>query len=99
MKKNKLLPYYYRFESVYVHLSYGIEENDIINNIIELSNYKKLNRVEQFNVILNLIEKINKILKYPKFFIDIIKLNKNKIIRLVNLRENIKNVTNKTIYL
>jgi hypothetical protein len=102
MKKNKLLPYYYRFESVYVHFSYGIEENDIINNIIELSNYIKLNRVEQFNVILNLIEKINKILKYPKFFIDIIKLNKNKIIRLVNLRENIKNITNitnKTVYL
>ena len=99
MKKNKLLPYYYRFESVYVHFSYGIEENDIMNNIIEFSNYKKLNRVEQFNVILNLIEKINKILKYPKFFIDIIKLNKNKIIKLVNLRENIKNVTNKTVYL
>jgi serine/threonine protein kinase len=99
MKKNKLLPDYYRFESVYVHFSYGIEENDIINNIIDLSNYKKLNRVEQFNIILNLIEKINKILKYPKFFIDIIKLNKNKIIRLVNLREKIKNITNKTVYL
>lgn len=99
MKKNKLLPYYYRFESVYVHFSYGIEENNIINNIIDFSNYKKLNRVEQFNVILNLIEKINKILKYPKFFIDIIKLNKNKIIRLVNLREKIKNITNKTVYL
>ena len=99
MKKNKLLPYYYRFESVYVHFSYGIEENDIINNIIEFSNYKKLNRVEQFNIILNLIEKINKILKFPKFFIDIMKLNKNKIIRLVNLREKIKNITNKTVYL
>ena len=99
MKKNKLLPYYYRFESVYVHFSYGIEENDIMNNIIELSNHKKLNRVEKFNVILNLIEKINKILKYPKFFIDIIKINKNKIIRLVNLREKIKNITNKTVYL
>jgi serine/threonine protein kinase len=99
MKKNKLLPYYYSFESVYVHFSYGIEENNIINNIIDFSNYKKLNRVEQFNVILNLIDKINKFVKYPKFFIDIIKLNKNKIIRLVNLREKIKNITNKTVYL
>lgn len=99
MKKNKLLPYYYSFESVYVHFSYGIEENNIINNIIDFSNYKKLNRVEQFNVILNLIDKINKFVKYPKFFIDIIKLNKNKIIRLVNLREKIKNIANKTVYL
>ena len=64
-----------------------------------MSNYKKLSRIEQFNVILNLIDKINKILKYPKFFIDIIKLNKNKIIKLVNLRQKIKNVTNKTVYL
>ena len=99
MKKNKLLPYYYGFEKVYVNFSNSIKENDIMNNIIELSNYKKLNRVEQFNIILNLIEKINKILKYPKFFIDIIKLNKNKIIRLVNLREKIKNIINKTVYL
>ena len=99
MKKNKLLPYYYRFESVYVHFSYGIEDNDIINNIIELSNYKKLNRVEQFNIIFNLIDKINKIIKYIKFFIDIIKLNKNKIIRLITLREKIKNITNNIIYL
>jgi hypothetical protein len=95
MKKNKLLPYYYGYEKVYVNFSNSIKENDII----ELSNYKKLNRVEQFNIILNLIEKINKILKYPKFFIDIIKLNKNKIIRLINLREKIKNITNKTVYL
>jgi len=99
MKKNKLLPYYYRFESLYVQFTYYIEKNNIINNIIELSNYKKLNRIEQFNIILNLIDKINKIIKYPKFCIDILKLNKNKIIRLVNLREKIKNITNKTIYL
>ncbi len=99
MKKNKLLPYYYRFESLYVQFTYDIEKNNIINNIIELSNYKKLNRIEQFNIILNLIDKINKIIKYPKFCIDILKLNKNKIIRLVNLREKIKNITNKTIYL
>jgi serine/threonine protein kinase len=99
MKKNKLLPYYYRFESLYVQFTYDIEKNNIINNIIELSNYKKLNRIEQFNIILNLIDNINKIIKYPKFCIDILKLNKNKIIRLVNLREKIKNITTKIIYL
>jgi serine/threonine protein kinase len=99
MKKNKLLPYYYSFESVYVHYTFGMEENYIMNNIIELSNYKKLSRVEQFNIILNLLDKINKIVKYPKFYIDIMKLNKSKIIKLVNLRQKIKNVTNKTVYL
>ena len=99
MKKNKLLPYYYSFESVYVHYTFGMEENYIMNNIIELSNYKKLSRVEQFNIILNLLDKINKIVKYPKFYIDIMKLNKNKIIKLVNLRQKIKNITNKTVYL
>jgi serine/threonine protein kinase len=99
MKKNKLLPYYYSFESVYVNYTFGMEENDIMNNIIELSNYKKLSRVGQFNIILNLLDNINKIIKYPKFYINIIKINKNKIIRLVNLREKIKNITNKTVYL
>ena len=55
MKKNKILPDYYRFKSVYVHYTFGMEENYIMNNIIELSNYKKLCRVEQFNIILNFL--------------------------------------------
>ena len=76
-----------------------MEKNDFMNNIIELSNYKKISRIEQFNIILNLLDKINKIVKYPKFYIDIMKINKNKIIRLVNLREKIKNITNKNVYL
>ena len=50
-------------------------------------------------IILNIIDEINKIIKYSKYYIDIIKLNKNKIIRLINLRDKIKNITNKTVYL
>jgi serine/threonine protein kinase len=99
MKKNKLLPYYYTFENVYMHYYYEIVNNHTMNNIIELSNYKNLNPVDKFNVIFNLIDKINKIVKYPKFYIDIMKLNKKKIIRLTNLRQKIKNITNKTVYL
>lgn len=98
MKKNKLLQYYYRFESVYEHYLFNLEENNKLN-IIQLPNYKNLNRIEKFNIILNIIDKINKIVKYPKYYIDIMKLNKNKIIRLVNLRDKIKNITNKTVYL
>ena len=72
-----------------------------LKKIQSLDTTKKVYKItqEQFNIILNLLDKINKIVKYPKFYIDIMKLNKNKIIKLVNLRQKIKNVTNKTVYL
>jgi len=97
MKKNKLLPYY-RFKSVYQHYLFNLEENKKLN-IIQLPNYKNLNRIEKFNIILKIIDEINKIVKYPKFYIDIMKLNKNKIIRLINLRDKLQNIKNKTVYL
>ena len=101
MKKNKLLPYYYKFESLYVQYINFMEKNNIINDITEIEaiDYKKLNRIKRCKFLLNNIDKINKIVKFPQFYVDIMKLSRNKIIKVVTLREKIKNITSKTIYL
>lgn len=99
MDNNKSLPYYYRYESLYVHYTAFIEKNDIISAIPELVDYKKINRIDRFNLILMLIDKINKVVMFPQFYIDALKASKDKILKLVTLREKIKNITTETVYL
>ncbi len=99
MEKNKSLGYYYRYESLYVHFMSKLEKINEVTPIQELSDYKKQNRIDRFCLVMDSIDKLNLIIKFPDFYIEMLKASKDKILKLVTLREKIKNITTETVYL
>ena len=89
MNENKKLAYYYFYESIYSIYKHNAREifGDELN--------KKMGKIEYTKMFIKSIDMINKKIDFPISYINHIKLNKNKIIKVIKLKNNFINMSNK----
>lgn len=95
--KNKLIPKYAIFRSIYTFYFFESMKNKIIKDNYSPSLEIKLGK-EKFNkLFINTIDEINKLVKIPNFVIQLIKINKSKIFKLSKLKNDFYTLKNKNI--
>lgn len=96
---NKKLPYYYFFENIYTFVRYISLENNQINKLFNEEFRKKVGKITFVKIFIKSIDHVCKILKLQKKYAEIIKSEKNKIIKTIELKDNFSNGKNKDIHL
>jgi hypothetical protein len=104
IKKNKKIPYYYSLKGIYDFVFWYVEKKHKKINELFYENLKnipeKINRNVVFiTTFIKSIDYIIKICKLPKIYAEIIKENKNKIIKINLLKFRLSNQKNKNVFL
>ncbi len=99
MKLNLQIPYYYSIESIYSFVHYYSLTFDEIKELFSDEIKKKLGKINYVITFIKSLKYINKIIKLPNLYVKLIQKNKNKIIKLVQLKINLENSKDKNVYL
>ncbi len=97
-KYNFKLPFYYLAAEIFDNFMYSASNNpkleDFLNNLKNETN-KSGDKINYVIALIKSVESINKIIKFPQFYIDYITSNKNKIIKKKLLKFNLEKFTDK----